>query len=392
MPGEEGGYYAIKGFEYQIDKTIFEILKSEDQEIPINIEQIQDIDSDNWVMQVKYKETAKFVPSAIKKPVIQLLDEYISNNNKKYYLYCYFGNLNGYDHYFNELTLENLNSILGSVKNDYLDKDKVQFLLSFRLVSAPEFQKQFDTVISLIQAFEFCHNYDEAVFYYSNVVNYIRKKIVLNSINQAFLRTCTKSEIVELLNNGRKLIFDSAYLEYLGKDKYEKKINKDFIPFNKRQMNIILFGNVEINAAIALEKLIADTVESYYNKATYDIQPLTFVIKDEDILKVKKYLIENEISFNDGYEHLLFNKKIFFEAPIINKKTIGLVKKRATDSLEQTSYKLRVISEKTYKSIESEISGHMYYYFDDINNPSGLKNSYIYINRLDTHSIRRLIV
>ena len=35
----DGGYYAIKGFEYQIDKNILEILKETDVNKPVNIEQ-----------------------------------------------------------------------------------------------------------------------------------------------------------------------------------------------------------------------------------------------------------------------------------------------------------------------------------------------------------------
>ena len=74
----DGGYYAIKGFEYQIDKTILEILKGDD-ETTICLEQIQDINSDNYVMQVKYKETQKYTPSKIRNPVIQLMEEVFAN-------------------------------------------------------------------------------------------------------------------------------------------------------------------------------------------------------------------------------------------------------------------------------------------------------------------------
>ena len=71
---EDGGYYAIKGFEYQVSKTILEILESENDDLEINIEQVQDIDSKDFVMQVKYKETQKFTPSKIKAPTIQLIN------------------------------------------------------------------------------------------------------------------------------------------------------------------------------------------------------------------------------------------------------------------------------------------------------------------------------
>jgi len=83
---EEGGYYAIKGFEYQIDKAILEILNSSNEKTPVYVEKIQDINSTDFVMQVKYKEKKEFTPSAIKKPVIQLLEEFNKNRSINYIL------------------------------------------------------------------------------------------------------------------------------------------------------------------------------------------------------------------------------------------------------------------------------------------------------------------
>ena len=88
----DGGYYAIKGFEFQIDKTILELFKADDT-TPVCLEQIQDINTNDFVMQVKYKETQKYTPAKIKEPVIQLIDEYQKFPTKKYYLYCYFLNV-----------------------------------------------------------------------------------------------------------------------------------------------------------------------------------------------------------------------------------------------------------------------------------------------------------
>lgn len=390
MPIEDGGYYAIKGFEYQIDKTLIELLKSDNGESSVNIEQIQDIDSDNWVIQVKFKEAAKFVPSAVKKPIVQLIDEFLEHKDKKYYLYCYFGDFNGYDEYFNKVTLDNLNTILGSLSVNYSSEEKEQFLASFYLISAPEFQEQFDSVIEQIQEFDFCKSYDEAIFYYSNVVDYIRKKIVFNRGDSIIYRTCTKNEIVNLMRDNKKLIFDSAYLEYLGKEQYERKVKKSFIQPNKRQNNIISFGNLDIDSSVSLEKLVHDIVDHHYQRATYDIKPLTFVIPDQQILDVKKYLIQNRISFNDGHEHINFNKEMFFEEPIINKKVTGRM--RATDSLGQTSFKLRLISKSNFKDIEDIFHGQMYYYFNEDSCRSISKNSYIQINMIDTVCIRGLFI
>ncbi|MCD4818841.1 MAG: hypothetical protein K8S23_09130 [Candidatus Cloacimonetes bacterium] len=391
MPDNDGGYYAIKGFEYQIDKALLEILNSQNDNEPINIEQIQDIDSNNWVIQVKYKESTKLVPSTIRMPIVQLIDEYQLNPKKMYYLYSYFGDLNGYDDYFGSMTIKQLNTILGIKKNEYSETIKTQFLSMFKMINAPKFQEQFNNVIEAILSFQFCKNYDEAIFYYSNLVDHIRKKIVLNKSNKSFLRTCTKKEIIELIREHRHLIFNSAYLEYLGVELYLKKVKRLFIKPNKRRISIVHLGNISFTPEISIEKMILDIVESYYNKAIFDIKPLTFIINDDILLNVKKYLINHNIVFNDGFEHIEFNKNIFLSEPIINKKVIG--RNRATESLEKTSFKLRLLSRSNFiKLNQEEANGHMSYYFDNIDSKSIVNNSYIEIYGLNTLNIRRLFI
>jgi len=75
----DGDYYAIKGFEYQIDKTLLKILNTKEDDRKINIENIQDIDSNDFVMQIKYKETQSYPSNKIKEPVLQLIEEFKNN-------------------------------------------------------------------------------------------------------------------------------------------------------------------------------------------------------------------------------------------------------------------------------------------------------------------------
>ena len=90
MCQEEGGYYAIKGYLFQYDKSILELLSSND-DTRVFIERIQDIDYDNYVLQVKHKETAEFSNSKIREPIIKLLDIFISEQSiKEILLICLF--------------------------------------------------------------------------------------------------------------------------------------------------------------------------------------------------------------------------------------------------------------------------------------------------------------
>ena len=52
---DDGGHYAIKGFMYQFDKTLLEALAH--RHTTIRFENQQDIDYEDFVLQVKHKET-----------------------------------------------------------------------------------------------------------------------------------------------------------------------------------------------------------------------------------------------------------------------------------------------------------------------------------------------
>lgn len=200
----DGGYYAIKGFEYQIDKTLSEVLSSTGDDTLLCLEQIQDINDDDFVMQVKYKEATKLTPSVIRKPILQLIEEFNSDQTKNYILYCYFGDTNGYTE---NVDLNFLNDILGKEKDTFTTILKNQFLTKFKLCFSKDFQTHFQAVLSKIQEFNFCNSIDEAVYFYSIMVDYLRKKVINNPPDQLKSRQVTKGEILNYLNRGRRITF-----------------------------------------------------------------------------------------------------------------------------------------------------------------------------------------
>src|SRR5713101_3041174 len=85
---DEGGYYAIKGFLYQFDKTLIEVLSNPNT--TIRFENRQDIDYEDFVLQVKHKETQNYAPSKIRKAVKQLMAFFVQDPSKRLCLYCHF--------------------------------------------------------------------------------------------------------------------------------------------------------------------------------------------------------------------------------------------------------------------------------------------------------------
>ncbi len=380
----DGGYYAIKGFEYQIDKTLLEVLTANSEDAVIRLEQIQDIDSDAFVIQVKYKEASKLTPSLIRKPVVQLIEEYNTNPSKEYILYCYFADNNGHTE---NVDLDFLNKILGSQKDNYSDNIKNNFLRNFKLCFSPEFQSQYESVLQNLQRLPFCNSNDDAQYYYSILVDYLRKKVVNNAPENTSLRQVTKEELLKHLNNGRRIVFMPAFLDYLGQQAYLKLLKSRFRKPIKNQNTIFKYGDIIIDDSCSLGSLTLQIIEKHYAKATHDVKPLTFVIPDSKIDSVKKHLISNDCLFNDGYESIQFNQRLFESPPIINKKTIGT---RTTSSLSKTSFKARLINETTFNRLsEFGLQGTWILIDSPLNHLIGESNVQV-INQLNTQQILKL--
>ncbi len=385
----QGGYYAIKGYKYQFDKALLELLKADDPDQQIYLEQIQDINSDGCVIQVKYMETQKFFPSKIKKPIIQLLEEFklvgpLSDSTRRYYLYCHF--LDKQEGIEN-INLDALNKMLGKKKDSFDESIKKIFLDNFILVFSPTFQKQFENVISEIQELIPCSE-DEAVFYYSNFIGYLEKVVISEQIGDK--RCCTKKEITEHIDGGKKLIFNAAFREYKGEEEFFKFVKSKFVKARRNQDNFIFIGDVAIDTSVSIGQLVSNITDQHYNRATYDIKPLSFVVQDKKADEIKKHLIAENISFNDGYESIQFGEKLFFNDPVINKETSG--NGRATENLEKTSFNLRIISQSTYEKIQNPKAPQMVYYFDRESLDKFSSGPFLNINKLNTKQISDLFV
>ena len=379
----DGGYYAIKGFEYQIDKTLIEVLTARDHESVICLEQIQDINTDDFVMQVKYKESAKLMPSVIRNPIVRLISEYNSVPTKNYILYCYFGDTKGYSE---TVDIDFLNEILGSEGKKFDTPTKEQFLTKFKLCFSEDFQTQFLDVLSKLQGLGYCNTKEEAIYYYSILEDYLRKKVVNHPPADMANRKVTKNEILEYLESGRKIIFTSAFKEYKGEQAYLRLVKSKFKKPVKNQNTIIVLGSVKEDT-VDLGNLIHQIIKKHYSRATYDIKPIMFVISDDKVQHVKRILIKEKSFFNDGYESISFSQDLFFSGPIINRKKSGT---RVNDSLSKSSFYSRVISKSSFDTITDFDFNPSWLLIETNQLPRIDTVNYQIINELNTNQLLKL--
>ncbi|WP_343732483.1 hypothetical protein [Duganella sp.] len=349
---EDGGYYAIKGFDFQIDRTIIEIFSGNDEFKRVTIEHIQDLNTDDVVVQVKYKEAADFSNVKIREPVAKLIDSFATDIiDRKYILYCYFKDKKPSKETFSKAKLDKILEIaaaadssdahkklaekISSIKN----KTRAAFAKKFVLQFAEDYDSQFSEVIRLIGAQDFCKSRDEAIFYYGYIADYLRKIVISNTDRTN--RTSTRHELVQSIKNGKRKIFHTSFAEFEERSKFIKFITPHVIELHPYQNNVIIIGSGFIGSAQELGLCIGKLIDKYFHKATFDIKPPTIFVEDRLRIDLKKYISGIGIDFKDGYEEISFNLQSFNLEPIVTRKKLG---KKATDSLENISFKVKIVS------------------------------------------------
>jgi len=312
----DGGYYAIKGFEFQIDKTILEILDTEDK---VSLENIQDINTDSFVIQVKYKETQDYSDNKIREPVIQLIEEFEKDKSKDYKIFCYFKDK---DDVVENIDIDRLNSILSPSKGKsdkakkinqrisaFSNELKNEFLEKFCISYSKDYQEQFSQVVKKLKEDIFIGSSDdEIIFYYSNITNFLRK-LVINTVDPT-QRFCSKQVITNYIKDGKKLVFDSSFRDYKGEQEYFKLVKKK----NFTSLNIDDFERFIILDLLGTESIpdIKDVVlhlkKAFYKKPNRgSIQsgaPYIHFINIEDnlFIQLKKQLLSEGHLLKDGHD------------------------------------------------------------------------------------------
>jgi hypothetical protein len=383
----DGGYYAIKGFEFQIDKTILEILGTEDDVCPENI---QDINTNSIVIQVKYKETQDYSDNKIREPVLQLIEEFKKDTSKKYKLFCYFSNKNEGEEI---IDIVRLNSILtlstGKTKkakklNDRItaidEKLKNEFIKNFCISYAKEYEEQFNQVIKILQEEDFIGNsYDEAIFYYSNITNFLRKLVIQTT--EPTERICSRKQILNHLRNGKKNIFDSSFREYKGDQEYYKLVKKKNFTFANIDdfERFIILDMLETESVSDIKQVVLLLKKRFCvipNRG--DIKsgsPYIHIkgISESMLIILKKELLSEGCFFKDGHDFYKSN----FSTTILKKPTTK-ENKIFVKFINTKEHLVTILREDLGKTKEI----YQFFINDEIDIEDDIKHIKIKINRL----------
>ena len=334
----DGAYIALRGYKFQFDRTILEIFNNSTK--TIEIEQLQDYGFDDYLVQVKYHNT-DYTPAQqkqkIKKPLVQLFEQYLKNKTKNFILFIY---LKGISPTKKTLSVAELDAILGKIKK-FTATDKADFIRRFTLIYAEDFENQYKTVIQKIKA-AYSKTEEEAEIYYSVISSHLLEIVTNNPPSVNSKRKTSKSEIDTIISNGKKLIFKSAYIEIVAKEKQLKQLNKLFFKtsLNTEPHERIFIIEVTPTVEIKILKELVLLLKTKWSKNktrtipdTDRFVPLVYFkgIQESVLVDLKTDLQKDGYVINDGYDFMnanfnvnslnirpTFTNKLFFK--FINKQ------------------------------------------------------------------------
>lgn len=348
----------IKGYYYQFDTSILNLLELRADNDSITIEGIEDIDintaTDATTIQCKYLSKPRFVNSAVREPITLMLDHFVNlatPNNLNYVLYAHFEN----ERPGNEPTIDitKLKEILTYTENktekhyetekEITDEKLNAFIKQFKIIFGKDFNTQQQEVIQQLKSKFNCSDFEADTLYYNNALRIVFDKAIKKTATQ---RVITKAKFISGIDCHKKL-FNEWFIKLRSKKDYlklaaeELKLTTALIP-NKTKMIVI---GKEFLTADSLELPIVSFIENlvfkYYklNSSFRDAKPLTIVLDyaPSDLLNIKRYLIDKDIDFNDGHEGTgLFSGKVFNKEPVINATPSG--------KLLKSSYAVKLIT------------------------------------------------
>ncbi|WP_405772970.1 hypothetical protein [Streptomyces sp. NBC_01538] len=289
----DGGYHAIKGFAYQFDASLLRIF--DNPSTMVELEGKQDLSVDNYHIQVKHR-SGKFSISVIARPIRQMLRQFQRDSSAQYILHCHFSDQEpGLER---ELTQEELDKALSDFPEEFDQSTCSKFLSALKISFHENYQEQFGQVIRLIRERLNARDDVEATYYHAILHGYLKDVILANPIGS---RGVAFRNLRAAVSSARTAIFESAYVEHCGYERYLRAVRKRYTLRNVNLAAERVFC-FECDAAMDLDVLaeVALTLRGKYCARPGDPPPYLTFRGEFDILEIKKSFWDAGARFNDG--------------------------------------------------------------------------------------------
>ncbi len=322
MPRNREAISTIKGYYFQFDYFILQLLYLQNDESTVCIEGVEDVDvitrERTEAVQCKYCEATKCIPSKVAKAVRPMLKHFAEHKAEAYRYKVYGHYSSGQDaipdaydvqymkeHFF---TYEEKGS--NHVLHEELklsDDDLREFWKRLELqLDANSYEEQIEEIISQLMLVLHCREFEARFFYYNNALGFIKDIAVRKEKEE---RTVSRKQFLESVGR-KKELFDEWYIEFIGFTKFYKEARKQYFT----DVNISpahRFFLIDCDDKVTDDQL-ADMIMTISEKwsKTSSREPNPFCpyvylqgISEDRLLNVKRMLTENKCYFWDGYDY-----------------------------------------------------------------------------------------
>lgn len=349
----------IKGYFYQFDYSIFQILNLQSENDTITIEGIEDVDletaNEATAIQCKYYSKTEYNHSVIAEPIRHMLDHFaeVKKGIKPKINYkirgCY---KSGQDKLILPLTVKDLkdNFLIYRKKNTEHERhselrlgdvELSEFIKCLEIdVNAKDFDMQFDDLIqSIVRTFK-CSEFSAEYFYYNNALRIVKDLSIQPNIN---CRTISKRDFFNLINI-KKILFNEWFVSIKGEKQHFQNLRKEYFSvlnissferFFLLQIDSITYSRSELKHLLFL---ISRKWSKLSAKEPKPFCPYIYIhgINTDELIELKTELINEDFLFWDGFD---------FEGAKFNPKSIV----RRADS--NNKIKLKIINSIDFMSL-----------------------------------------
>ena len=315
----------IKGYYYQFDYFILQLINLVNEIDNVTIEGIEDVDifDEKEMIAVQCKDYAKtaYNHSVIAKPIRLMLKDYVNRTPEKrkirYKLYGKYQS--GQDKYPGSLSVEFAKKSLFTYTEketphilheelNLTDEDIEEFLSKVDVdINAEDYYEQQEKVISNLGKIFQCERFEAEYYYYNNALRLVKEKAVQQKICD---RIVSKREFLDKIDN-KKMLFDKWYLQFKGIKNYCADIRKQyFSPKNVSPYE--RFFLIECDKVVDDKKLIsliAKISKNWSKLSRREAKPFCPYIyfkgiTEDRLVELKKKLQREDIRLWDGYDFL----------------------------------------------------------------------------------------
>ena len=338
----------IKGYFYQFDKSILEILEQSNETDMVTIEGIEDIDIENSdernFIQCKYYEKTDFDNSIIRKPIQLMFRHYLENRTEpkdKNFTYRLYGYYNKGHEKLLELTTENLKTyfldfskfgvIDESGNSNYQIKNKKGEVIFeetvedddiedfknhlFIDIKADSYENQIEKIKSKIQNDLSDYSEEDIELIYFNALKIIKDLACEHNIEK---RQISKKEFWDRIKT-KNYYFERWMSELLEWKNYKKIIHKKYFPRVSNLSPAHRFFLLDCQGeSVNNAKNVISEISRKYSRLTHQFSPYVYLyntLNVDFVTELKEKLYEDGCFFKDGFPFK--NSKFRFQEMLI---------------------------------------------------------------------------